>query len=90
MHDDAADGGKAAYKALQTGGSSGFNALLGGNRTQNGEYARLEAHGFYWTATEKRFRNRALLQLRPRIAEWPYSLRRQTMGSSFAARRAGP
>jgi hypothetical protein len=26
--------------------------LLGGGRDLNGEFARLEAHGFYWTATE--------------------------------------
>jgi uncharacterized protein (TIGR02145 family) len=52
MHDDANDGGKAAYKALLTGGSAGFEALLGGNRGEDGKYARLEAHGFYWTASE--------------------------------------
>lgn len=49
----SADNGKTAYKALQTGGESGFNATLGGNREEsNGEYARLNAHGFYWTTTE--------------------------------------
>ena len=52
MLDDAADGGKAAYKALLIGGSSGFGALLGGGRSSNGEYAREKAHGFYWTASE--------------------------------------
>jgi uncharacterized protein (TIGR02145 family) len=52
MHDDAADGGKAAYQELLTGGDSGFDAVLGGGRSQEGEYERLEAHGFYWTATE--------------------------------------
>ena len=49
---DSADKGKDAYKALLTGGSSGFNALLGGGRSPDGQYARLEAHGFYWTASE--------------------------------------
>jgi len=49
---DSEEGGKAAYKALFSGGSSGFNAVLGGGRAVDGEYARLEAHGFYWTATE--------------------------------------
>jgi uncharacterized protein (TIGR02145 family) len=44
--------GKTAYKALLAGGSSGFNALLGGGRSDDGQYARLEAHGFYWTASE--------------------------------------
>jgi hypothetical protein len=47
------DGGKAAYKALLIGGGSGFNALLGGGRGEGGQYARLEAHGFYWTARRK-------------------------------------
>src|SRR4029434_5532002 len=36
---DADDKGKAAYKALLAGGSSGFNALLGGGRSDNGQYA---------------------------------------------------
>lgn len=49
---DSDDAGKAAYKALLSEGSSGFNALLGGGRSDDGQYARLEAHGFYWTATE--------------------------------------
>ena len=49
---DSDDGGKAAYKSLLIGGGSGFNALLGGGRGEDGQYARLEAHGFYWTASE--------------------------------------
>ena len=49
---DSADKGQVAYKALLAGGSSGFGAVLGGGRSQDGEYARLEAHGFYWTASE--------------------------------------
>jgi uncharacterized protein (TIGR02145 family) len=49
---DADDKGKAAYQALFVGGSSGFRALLGGGRSEDGQYARLEAHGFYWTASE--------------------------------------
>ena len=31
---------------------SGFNAVLGGNRSIDGKYDRLEAHGIYWTASE--------------------------------------
>lgn len=47
------DGGKSAYAALQTGGISGFNATLGGNRGAKDQvFARLNAHGFYWTTTE--------------------------------------
>jgi len=49
---DSDDKGKAAYKALLAGGGSGFNAVLGGGRSDDGRYARLEAHGFYWTASE--------------------------------------
>ncbi len=52
VHEDSGDGGKSAYRALLIGGNSGFNAVLGGGRSQDGQYARLEAHGFYWTATE--------------------------------------
>jgi uncharacterized protein (TIGR02145 family) len=52
VSEDSDDRGKAAYKALLAGGRSGFNALLGGGRSDEGPYARLEAHGFYWTASE--------------------------------------
>ena len=44
---------KTAYKTLLAAGNSGFNALLGGGRAPGGEYGRLDAHGFYWTATER-------------------------------------
>jgi uncharacterized protein (TIGR02145 family) len=54
IFEDSSDSGKAAYTALLIGGSSGFNAVLGGTRnSEDGQYARLEAHGFYWTASEK-------------------------------------
>jgi uncharacterized protein (TIGR02145 family) len=49
---DSIDYRKRAYKALLYGGSAGFNALLSGGRSVDGKYARLGAHGFYWTATE--------------------------------------
>jgi uncharacterized protein (TIGR02145 family) len=39
------------FAALFSGGGSGFNALLGGMR-RAGEYSRVEAHGFYWTASD--------------------------------------
>ena len=52
VSEDSDERGKAAYKALLAGGSSGFSALLGGGRSDDGQYARLEAHGFYWTASE--------------------------------------
>lgn len=53
LMEEAKDGGHATFAALLIGGSSGFDAMLGGNRNgDDGSYARLEAHGFYWTATE--------------------------------------
>lgn len=53
LREESGDSGKAAYTALMAGGSSGFNAVLGGGRVSDAElYARLEAHGFYWTASE--------------------------------------
>jgi len=52
LGNDAPDKGKAAYTALLSGGTSGFDAALGGNRSLDGQYDRLEAHGFYWTVSE--------------------------------------
>ena len=49
---DSPEKGKAAYTALLSGGTSGFNAVLGGNRSVDGQYERRDAHGFYWTASE--------------------------------------
>jgi uncharacterized protein (TIGR02145 family) len=48
---DSADKGKVAFTALVSGGTSGFNAVFGGNRS-NGKYARLDEHGFYWTSSD--------------------------------------
>jgi len=50
--DDSHDDGHAAYAALMTGGGAGFNAVLGGGRSEHGEYTRAGAHGFYWTITQ--------------------------------------
>jgi uncharacterized protein (TIGR02145 family) len=52
VSEDSDDKGKVAFKTLLPGGNSGFDALLGGGRSEDGQYARLEAHGFYWTASE--------------------------------------
>jgi uncharacterized protein (TIGR02145 family) len=49
--EDSDDQGAAAFKALISGGPSGFHAVLGGNRL-DGKYERIEAHGLYWTASE--------------------------------------
>ena len=51
VSEDSDDKGKAAYRALLDGGNSGFNAVLGGGRSVDGQYERLEAHGVYWTAS---------------------------------------
>ena len=53
VRDDSDDGGKAAYLALINGGNTAFNAVYGGCRdSADGSYTRVDAHGFYWTATE--------------------------------------
>lgn len=53
VRDDSDDGGKGAYQALIAGGTSGFNIVYGGGYdTATRSYARVDAHGFYWTATE--------------------------------------
>jgi uncharacterized protein (TIGR02145 family) len=51
VRDNSKDSGRAAYKALLSGGNAAFNAVFGGNRDNDGKFFRLEAHGFYWTAT---------------------------------------
>lgn len=51
-YQDSDDKGRSAYLHLSEGGSGEFDAVLGGNREPNGNYERLGAHGFYWTATE--------------------------------------
>ncbi len=50
--EEGGDAGKATYTALMIGGTAGFDAVFSGGRAIDGEYARVEAHGFYWTATE--------------------------------------
>lgn len=51
VSEDSEDRGKGAYRTLSPGGDAKFDALLGGGRSGDGQYARLEAHGFYWTAS---------------------------------------
>jgi uncharacterized protein (TIGR02145 family) len=53
LMEESDEGGKATYRALMTGGASGFNGVLGGGRVPAEEqYGRLDAHGLYWTASE--------------------------------------
>ena len=39
--DDSVDQGRGAFNALLSGGMSGFNAVLGGNRSPNGQYRKV-------------------------------------------------
>ncbi|HBF35138.1 TPA: hypothetical protein DDW35_11315 [Candidatus Sumerlaeota bacterium] len=43
----------AAYKALVAGGSSGFNAQLGGSENTQKEYSDLGCKGYYWTSSDE-------------------------------------
>ena len=52
LGNDSTDQVKAAYTALLSGGTSGLNVVLGGNRSPGGQFDRLDAHGMYWTASE--------------------------------------
>jgi uncharacterized protein (TIGR02145 family) len=49
---DGPGNGKVAYRELLVGGRSGLEMRLGGGRQEDG-YARLEAHGFYWSTSEE-------------------------------------
>jgi uncharacterized protein (TIGR02145 family) len=49
---DGPDNGKVAFRELLVGGRSGLEMLLGGGRDEH-DYARLEAHGFYWSTSEE-------------------------------------
>ena len=85
VSEDSIDKGKAAYTALRIGGPPGFNAQLGGGRSDVGQYVRLEAHGFYWTASDSdpgtawyyNFGNggRALHRQREGGKSWAFSVR---------------
>ena len=49
---ESADSGKGAYRSLAIGGRSEFNAMLGGGADAEAHvYSRVDAHGFYWTAS---------------------------------------
>jgi uncharacterized protein (TIGR02145 family) len=52
LFEDGPDNGKAAFREMLTGGGSGLEMLLGGGLDERG-YARLEAHGFYWSTSEE-------------------------------------
>ena len=53
VRDDSEDGGKAAFKALVMGGSSGFSVLFGGAVLPGAASTHgWKRTGFYWTASE--------------------------------------
>jgi uncharacterized protein (TIGR02145 family) len=52
LFEESKELGNAAFTALVSGGPSGFNAVFGGGREADGQYARLDHHGLYWTASE--------------------------------------
>jgi uncharacterized protein (TIGR02145 family) len=49
---DGPGNGRVAFRELLADGRSGLDMLLGGGRDDQG-YARLEAHGFYWSSSEE-------------------------------------
>lgn len=49
---DSTEEGTPASSPLLRGGTADFNAVMGGSRSAEGRYDRLDAHGFYWTASE--------------------------------------
>jgi uncharacterized protein (TIGR02145 family) len=81
VSDDSADKGRAAFTALLSGGTSGFNAVLGGNRSTDGQYARVEAHGLYWTASDNDARTAPLYN----FGEGGQALHRQPQGQKQMA-----
>ena len=84
VSDDAADKGRAAFTALLSGGTSGFNAVLGGNRS-DGQDARLEAHGLELDGIRQRSGQRPVLQLRPKRASSPSSAPGREADGNFRA-----
>lgn len=44
--------GSNAYQALMEGGSSGFNALMGGWRSSNSNFKNLGDRGYWWSSSQ--------------------------------------
>lgn len=49
---DSLNNGQDAFAKLLRTEKPTFGMTLGGNKNLDGTYARIEAHGFYWTSTE--------------------------------------
>lgn len=51
VNDYIEDEGKTAYQTLIKGGNSGFSAMFGGNRREDGYLNGFETFGNYWSST---------------------------------------
>lgn len=49
---ESEDDGKSAFRNLIAHGASGFDVVLGGSRGSDGNFKRLNEHGYLWSATE--------------------------------------
>ena len=70
---------EAAYAALIEGGSSGFEARLGGFRHFNGGFFELGVFGMYWSSTEMEIAS---------ISLW-FKEAQQTVGTAFTRNDGG-
>ena len=61
IYEESASDGKTSYEKLLRTQKPTFGATLAGNRNIDGTYARIEAHGFYWTATPMDDKNAGFL-----------------------------
>lgn len=51
IFEESSNDGKTAFTTLLRTQKPTFGATLAGNKNIDGTYGRIEAHGFYWTAT---------------------------------------
>lgn len=71
---DAADKGRAAFTALRSGGTSGFDAVLGGNRS-DGRYTPAGGARVLLDGNGQQSAQRPVLQLRPERRSGPSAAR---------------
>ena len=84
VSDDSADKGKAAFTALLSGGTSGFNAVLGGNRS-DGTVRTIRGARVLLDGIRQRSGQRPVLQLRSKRARPPSSARGREADGYFRA-----
>jgi uncharacterized protein (TIGR02145 family) len=63
-----------AYPELKDGGSSGFNAILGGRRYNDGSFNDIDSYGYWWSATEYGNRHARSLSLSLSISDQPVGI----------------